>query len=103
MGYKPRVVISDYTIKWFPRKFINYMKNGNKAEKKKALESVEQFRFKNESIVLNEKNLFINEKLKGEHLQRIFNRYKLKYNPEQNIYLLRNVKVISESKASYEI
>ena len=103
MGYKPRVVIGNYTIKWFPKKFISYMKTGNEREKEKALESVEQFRFNNESIVLNEKNLFVNEELKRQHIERLFARYKINYDDEKYIYLLRNVKVITESKASYEV
>ena len=100
--YKPRVIIGSYTIKWFPAKYRNLMLSKNKKEVEFAMKSINVSHFDNESILLNKKGDFVNAKLKESHLIRLFKRYGLKYSNE-NIYLLRNLKIKSETKANYYV
>lgn len=99
--YKPRVVLGGFTIKWFPKKYSRLMK-GNKRERKKAMEYVKVHHFRNESIALNNQDQWCNEQMKKAHLKKLFKRYNIKYS-EEDIHLLRNVKVMSESKATYYV
>ena len=102
MGYRPRVVIGDYTIKWFPKKYAEFLKSKDKARVEHALQYVKEKRFTNESIAVNNQNQWPNEQMRDHHVKRMFNRHGLKYS-EDNIYLLREINVKSESKANYEV
>ena len=102
MGYRPRVVIGSFTIKWFPEKYGDYLKSGNKEKIKHVMKFVQEKRFENESIALNDQNQWVSQEMKQGHIRRLFSRYGIKYDKD-NIYLLRDVKVISESKANYEL
>ena len=102
MGYRPRVVLGSFTIKWFPKKYAGHFKSNNKSKVKHAMSFLEQQRFENESIAVNDKNQWVTEDMRDQHIRRLFNRYNIKYSPD-NIYLLRDVEVIIESKANYKV
>lgn len=101
-GYRPHVCIADYTLKWFPKKYERYFLKGNAREKKIAQENVVTLHIFKESILLDDDCKFVNEELKISHLKRVLARYRFKYS-EENVYLLRNVKVHSSSLANYSI
>lgn len=102
MGYRPRVVIGSYTIKWFPKKYAEFLKSKDAERVKHAMKHVQEKRFTNESIAVNNKDQWPNEMMRDHHIKRLFNRYGIKYS-EDNIYLLRDIEVKSESKANYEV
>ncbi len=99
--YKPNVCIADYTIKYFPTKYER-MLLGTDKEKKFAVKHVKSIHVFKESILLNDDGQFVNDELKISHLKRVLKRRGVKYS-EDNTYVLRNLNIHSQSKATYTV
>ncbi len=99
--YKPNVCIADYTIKYFPSKYEKKLL-GTKKEKEFASKHIVSIHVFKEPILLNDDGHFVSEELKISHLKRLLQRRNIKYS-EDDTYLLRNLKVYSQSKATYTV
>jgi len=99
--YRPNVCIADYTIKYFPAKYKQKML-GTKKEKDFASKFVRSIHVFKESILLNDEGQFVNEDLKRSHVRRVLKRRGVSYS-EDFIYLLRNLNIHSQSKATYTL
>ena len=99
--YKPNVCIADYTIKYFPTKYEK-MLLGTDKEKEFASKYIKSIHVFKESILLNDDGQFVSEDLKISHLKRLLQRRGIKYS-QDDTYLLRNLKVCSQSKATYTV
>jgi hypothetical protein len=102
-NYKPRVVLGDFTIKYFPRKYKDFLLSKEPSKKKLAMESIKSVRAKNRSIPLNNKDQYPNEDIMKSHVGRLFTEIKVKFDWDENIYLLRDVKVKSETTSTYYV
>lgn len=99
---KPRVCISDYTIKFYPEKYKRLLTSKNKSEKLHAEKKVKIVRLSKRSIPLDDKDNIPNKDMFRSVINRSLLLFGEKFKKDY-IYEIQELKIHSESKATYYV
>lgn len=103
IGYKPNVCLASFTVKYFNKKHEAKIRSDRKDIQKKAIEEhVKSFFVNIYPLVLDDKLEHPTEKLKQKDLKAVWKFMNIKDKFEEQVIVLRDIKVQSSSKINYE-
>jgi hypothetical protein len=99
----PQVCISNFTIRYAPKKEMSKIKSDSKAVRDKAVKAhVKEFKMNLYPITLNKNNDFPTKVTKERVLSSIWKYKKIKGDYSNFIVFIKDVSVVSRSNVSYK-
>lgn len=102
IAYRPKTCLVNLTVKYYPKHIHDLLCSGEKKKVNHAMKSVKTLKCEKIRMILDYNLEPPTESLKKITDGRIWKQHRLKENLEDYLLVFRDIKIISESRVSYD-